>query len=48
MPSHDDSLDDLPEQAEPAAAKRARAPARAPGRDGRVLGQPGFVLHSYP
>jgi len=47
MPSHDD-LDDLPEQAEPAAAKRPRAPARAAGREGRVLGQPGFVLHSYP
>jgi DNA repair protein RecO (recombination protein O) len=28
----------------PAAPKRARAPAR----DNRVLGQPGFVLHSYP
>ena len=28
----------------PAAPKRARAPVR----DNRVLGQPGFVLHSYP
>jgi DNA repair protein RecO (recombination protein O) len=33
----------------PVPAKPARrAPARLPGRDGKVLGQPGFVLHSYP
>jgi DNA repair protein RecO (recombination protein O) len=48
MPSHDELLDDLPEQAAPAAGKRVRAPARPSTRDGRVLGQPGFVLHSYP
>ena len=29
----------------PAPPKPAR---RMPGRDGKVLGQPGFVLHSYP
>jgi DNA repair protein RecO (recombination protein O) len=29
----------------PAPPKPARRP---PGRDGKVLGQPGFVLHSYP
>ena len=49
MPSNDDLIDDVPEQAAPPAAKRARAPAaRTSARDGRVLGQPGFVLHSYP
>ncbi|MEW7851344.1 DNA repair protein RecO [Massilia aurea] len=49
MPSHDDLIDDAPEQAAPPAAKRARAPAaKTSARDGRVLGQPGFVLHSYP
>ena len=56
MPSHDDLIDDAPEQAAPTPAKRTRASASAPAsassrtsaRDGRVLGQPGFVLHSYP
>ena len=56
MPSHDDLIDDAPEQAAPPPAKRTRASASAPAsassrtsaRDGRVLGQPGFVLHSYP
>lgn len=48
MPSHDEFIDDQPEQAAPAAAKRPRAPARGSVKDGRVLGQPGFVLHSYP
>lgn len=52
MPSHDDLIDDAPEQAAPPAVKRTRAsvsaPARTSSRDGRVLGQPGFVLHSYP
>jgi DNA repair protein RecO (recombination protein O) len=34
-----------------AAVRREAAPSerrRAPARDSRVLGQPGFVLHSYP
>ena len=44
MPSHDQFIDDLPEQGTPAAGKRPRAPAR----DSRIVGQPGFVLHSYP
>lgn len=44
MSSHDQFIDDAPEQAAPAAGKRARTPSR----DGRVVGQPGFVLHSYP
>lgn len=56
MPSHDDLIDDAPEQATPPAAKRTRGSAstsagaspRTSARDGRVLGQPGFVLHSYP
>ena len=56
MPSHDDLIDDAPEQAAPPAAKRTRAsasasasaPAKTSARDGRVVGQPGFVLHSYP
>jgi DNA repair protein RecO (recombination protein O) len=56
MPSHDDLIDDAPEQAAPPPAKRTRASASAPtnassrtsARDGRVIGQPGFVLHSYP
>jgi len=51
MPSHDELLDEglapaAPEQGKP--AKRPRTPARTPVKDGRVLGQPGFVLHSYP
>ena len=44
MSSHDQFVDDLPEQGAPAAGKRTRAPAR----DSRITGQPGFVLHSYP
>ena len=32
----------------PAPVSTPRRIARAPGRDGKVLGQPGFVLHSYP
>jgi len=44
MSSHDQFIDDAPEQAAPAAGKRSRAPAR----DSRIVGQPGFVLHSYP
>lgn len=56
MPSHDDLIDDAPEQAAPPPAKRTRAsastsasaPAKTSARDGRVIGQPGFVLHSYP
>ena len=60
MPSHDDPIDDAPEQAAPPPVKRTRASAsisasaptnassRTSARDGRVIGQPGFVLHSYP
>lgn len=54
MPSHDDFLDDSPELgASPGVQSSAPAPAakraRPPARDGgRVTGQPGFVLHSYP
>ena len=53
MPSHDDFLDDSPALGAPAAAPSASGAAakrpRAPARDGgRVNGQPGFVLHSYP
>ena len=44
MSSHDQFIDDAPEQAVPAAGKRPRAPAVA----SRIVGQPGFVLHSYP
>ncbi|RNF32638.1 DNA recombination protein RecO [Massilia aurea] len=44
MSSHDQFIDDAPEQGAPAAGKRARAPSR----DSRIVGQPGFVLHSYP
>jgi len=40
MPDQDDAH---PEPA-PQRAERRRAPAR----EGRVMGQPGFVLHSYP
>jgi DNA repair protein RecO (recombination protein O) len=49
--------DDIPAQAQEAAAPYAVRPAvaapkterrRAPARDTRVLGQPSFVLHSYP
>jgi len=53
MPSQD-ILDDGPDLEAGAAApgKTPRTPARTPARvsakDGRVLGQPGFVLHSYP
>ncbi len=43
MPSTDDLID-TPEQPASAPAKRSRAPVR----DTRVTGQPGFVLHSYP
>jgi DNA repair protein RecO (recombination protein O) len=45
MPSADDVFDhdqDAP-ASPPAAAKR-----RAPVREGRIVGQPAFVLHSYP
>ncbi len=44
MSSHDQFIDDAPEQGAPAAGKRPRAPSR----DSRIVGQPGFVLHSYP
>jgi DNA repair protein RecO (recombination protein O) len=53
MPSHDDEViaNDQDTHAAPAVAPQA-APAarrRAPVREGgRVTGQPGFVLHSYP
>ncbi|OON62359.1 DNA repair protein RecO [Massilia sp. KIM] len=54
MPSHDD-LDDAQELiapalagGEPAGQPERRIRARAPLREGRVVGQPGFVLHSYP
>lgn len=43
--------DDLIDSREPPSDKAAPAPAkrsRAPVRDTRVTGQPGFVLHSYP
>jgi DNA repair protein RecO (recombination protein O) len=49
--------DDIPAQAQEAAAPYVVRPAvatpkterrRAPARDTRVLGQPSFVLHSYP
>lgn len=45
MPSRDDEPidNDQDAPAPPAGAKR-----RAPAREGRVTGQPGFVLHSYP
>jgi DNA repair protein RecO (recombination protein O) len=45
MPSRDDEPidNDQDANAPPAGAKR-----RAPAREGRVTGQPGFVLHSYP
>jgi len=39
-----DDLIETPERPVPATAKRSRAPVR----DTRVTGQPGFVLHSYP
>jgi DNA repair protein RecO (recombination protein O) len=44
MSSHDQFIDDAPEQGAAAAGKRPRAPTR----DSRIVGQPGFVLHSYP
>jgi DNA repair protein RecO (recombination protein O) len=51
MPDHDDLIDTPEPQLDkaapapvPVAAKRSRAPLR----DTRVTGQPGFVLHSYP
>ena len=54
MPSHDD-LDDAQALIASSAAAGAAAPAperrirpRTPVREGRVVGQPGFVLHSYP
>ena len=43
--------DDLIDSPEPQLDKQVPAPAkrsRAPVRDTRVTGQPGFVLHSYP
>ncbi len=55
MPDLDDTdpSDDAPQAREAAAAYGAavapgRRPRPVPGRDGRVNGQPGFVLHSYP
>jgi DNA repair protein RecO (recombination protein O) len=59
MAGQDDQNGTTPAQAQEAAAPyvvqpAAPAPApkaerrRAPARDTRVLGQPGFVLHSYP
>ena len=52
MPSQD-ILDDGPDleagAAPPGKTPRTpRTPARVSAKDGRVLGQPGFVLHSYP
>ena len=54
MPSHDD-LDDAQALIASSAPAGAPAPAperrirpRTPVREGRVVGQPGFVLHSYP
>lgn len=47
MPSHDELLDEGLAPASPDSGKAARRP-RTPTRDNRVLGQPGFVLHSYP
>jgi DNA repair protein RecO (recombination protein O) len=54
MPGQDeqqDQHDKQPEQVREAAAPYAPPKAerrRTPARDSRVLGQPGFVLHSYP
>lgn len=48
MPSHEQLIDDLPGQGASAAGKRPRAPGRGQAKDGRIAGQPGFVLHSYP
>ena len=53
MPSRDDELIDNDNDAHAAAphaphAAPASAKRRAPTREGRVVGQPGFVLHSYP
>jgi DNA repair protein RecO (recombination protein O) len=45
MPSRDDALIDNDQDAHaPANVSKRRTPAR----EGRVVGQPGFVLHSYP
>ena len=46
MPSRDDELIDNDQDAH--APATASAKRRAPTREGRVVGQPGFVLHSYP
>lgn len=45
MPSRDDEPIDNDQDA---PAPHAGAKRRAPAREGRVTGQPGFVLHSYP
>ncbi|TFW33326.1 DNA repair protein RecO [Massilia horti] len=45
MASTDTDLIDNEQAATPAPAGRR---GRTPSRDGRVTGQPGFVLHSYP
>ena len=46
MPSRDDELIDNDTDAHAPATVNAKR--RAPAREGRVMGQPGFVLHSYP
>jgi DNA repair protein RecO (recombination protein O) len=46
MPSRDDELIDNDQDAH--APATASAKRRTPVREGRVTGQPGFVLHSYP
>ena len=46
MPSRDDELIDNDNDAH--APATASAKRRTPAREGRVVGQPGFVLHSYP
>lgn len=38
----------VPTAAPASAQTRSSAPRRTPARDGRVHGQPAFVLHSYP
>ena len=52
MPSRDDELIDNDQDAHSAAPHAPHAAPvskrRAPTREGRVTGQPGFVLHSYP
>ncbi|KQX95667.1 DNA repair protein RecO [Massilia sp. Root133] len=52
MPTRDDELIDKDNDAHSAASHAPHATPvnkrRTPAREGRVVGQPGFVLHSYP